>query len=211
MPILGTFGRADVPAGRNPATLRRAPIRASLEARMTVAALAPAGFAVLIALMYYRRFRRLFGRQPVQPARMKYRIAFLLVLGALLLARAVTGLEAGVAVATGLAVGVALAWLGLRLTTFETTPQGRFHTPHGGIGLALSALLLGRLAYRFFVIAPMLQDAHEAGMNPFAAFQRSPLTLAIFALLIGYYVTYCSGVLLRSAADAGSPPRIDAS
>lgn len=178
---------------------------------MTAAALAPAGFAVLIALMYYRRFRRLFGRQPVQPARMKFRIVFLLFVGALLLARAVLGLEAGLAVAAGLGGGVALAWLGLRLTTFEATPQGRFYTPHGGIGLALSVLLLGRLAYRFFVIVPVLQDAHQAGMNPFAAFQRSPLTLAIFALLIGYYVTYYIGILLRSAAPDESPPRIDAS
>jgi hypothetical protein len=48
-------------------------------------------------------------------------------------------------------------------------------------------------------------------MNPFAAFQRSPLTLAIFALLIGYYVTYYSGILLRSTAHAESPKRIDAS
>ena len=178
---------------------------------MTAAALAPAGFAVLVALMYYRRFRRLFGRQPVQPARMKFRIVFLLFVGALLLARAVLELEAGLAVAAGLGGGVALAWLGLRLTTFETTPQGRFYTPHGGIGLALSALLLGRLAYRLFVIAPVLQDAHQAGMNPFAAFQRSPLTLAIFAVLIGYYVTYYVGVLLRSAAHTESSPRIDAS
>jgi cytochrome b561 len=136
---------------------------------------------------------------------------FLLLIGALLLARAAMGLQAGLAVAAGLGSGVALAWLGLRLTTFETTPQGRFYTPHGGIGLALSALLLGRLAYRFFVIAPVLQDAHEAGMNPFAAFQRSPLTLAIFALLIGYYVTYYAGILLRSGAQAEPPPRVDAS
>jgi hypothetical protein len=178
---------------------------------MTAAALAPAGFAVLFAFMYYRRFRRLFGRQPVQPARMKFRIVFLLLVGALLLARAAMGLQVGLAVAAGLGSGVALAWLGLRLTTFETTPQGRFYTPHGGIGLALSALLLGRLAYRFFVIAPVLQDAHEAGMNPFAAFQRSPLTLAIFALLIGYYVTYYAGILLRSGAQAEPPPRVDAS
>lgn len=176
---------------------------------MTPAALAPAGFAVLIALMYYRRFRRLFGRQPVQPARMKFRIVFLLVVGALLLARAALGMQAGLAVATGIGGGVALAWLGLRLTTFETTSQGRFYTPHGGIGLALSALLLGRLAYRFFVIAPALQDAHEAGMNPFAAFQRSPLTLAIFALLIGYYVTYYIGVLVRSGGPAETPPHVD--
>jgi drug/metabolite transporter superfamily protein YnfA len=169
---------------------------------MTPAALAPAGFAVLIALLYYRRFRRLFGRQTVQPKRMKFRIAVLLVIGALLLLRGVFDSRGGLAVAAGLGGGVALAWLGLRLTTFETTPRGKFYTPHGGIGLALSVLLLGRLVYRFFVLAPVVRDAHQTGMDPFAAFQRSPLTLAIVALLIGYYVTYYAGVLLRS----GSPP-----
>lgn len=165
---------------------------------MTPAALAPAGFAVLIALMYYRRLRRLFGRQPVQPMRMKFRIAILLLVGALLLLRGALGPQGGLAAVAGLGGGIALAWLGLRLTTFESTPQGNFYTPHGGIGLALSALLLGRLVYRFFVIAPVVQDAHQAGMDPFAAFQRSPLTLAIFALLIGYYVTYYIAILLRT-------------
>ena len=165
---------------------------------MTPAALAPAGFAVLIALMYYRRLRRLFGRQPVQPMRMKFRIAILLLVGALLLLRGALGPQGGLAVVGGLGGGIALAWLGLRLTTFESTPQGNFYTPHGGIGLALSVLLLGRLVYRFFVIAPVVQDAHQAGMDPFAAFQRSPLTLAIFALLIGYYVTYYIAILLRT-------------
>jgi len=165
---------------------------------MTPAALAPAGFAVLIALMYYRRLRRLFGRQPVQPMRMKFRIAILLLVGALLLLRGALGPQGGLAAVAGLGGGIALAWLGLRLTTFESTPQGNFYTPHGGIGLALSVLLLGRLVYRFFVIAPVVQDAHQAGMDPFAAFQRSPLTLAIFALLIGYYVTYYIAILLRT-------------
>ncbi len=111
--------------------------------------------------------------------------------------------------AAGLAGGVALALPGLKLTRFETTPQGRFYTPHGGIGLALSALLIGRLAYRFVVIWPELQAAHGAGADPFASFQRSPLTLAMFALLIGYYVVYNAGVLIRSANandSAGNAP-----
>ncbi len=45
---------------------------------MTLQALAPAAFAVLaVVAIYYRRMRRLFGRQRVQPARMKFRIVFL--------------------------------------------------------------------------------------------------------------------------------------
>lgn len=172
---------------------------------MTPAALAPAGFAILFVLMMARRFRRLFGRQPVQPTRMKLRIGILLVVGALLLVRGLIAPVTGLATAAGLGAGIALALLGLRLTVFESTPQGRWYTPHGGIGLAISALLVGRLAYRFWQIAPAMQQAHQAGDDPFAAFQRSPLTLAIFALLIGYYVTYFVGVLMHRDGPAPAP------
>jgi drug/metabolite transporter superfamily protein YnfA len=170
-------------------------------------ALAMAGFAALFAFLMYRRFRRLFGRQPVQPARLKFRVVFLLVVGALLMLRGGFSAQSGIAVAAGLGGGIALGLLGLRLTTFETTPQGRFYTPHGGIGVLLSALLLGRLAYRLVVVWPLMHGAHVAGEDPMASFQRSPLTLAIFALLIGYYVTYYIGILLRAGGDAKLPTR----
>lgn len=165
-------------------------------------ALPIAGFAVLFAFLMYRRFRRLFGRQRVQPARLKFRIAVLLDVAAMLLLRGSLGAQGGLAVAAGIGGGIALGLFGLRLTTFETTPQGRFYTPHGGIGLLLSALLLGRLAYRLVVVWPLMHGARMAGANPLASFERSPLTLAIFALLIGYYVTYCIGILLRAGSEA---------
>lgn len=166
---------------------------------MTPQALAPMGLAILVvAVLYFRRMRRLFGRQRVQPARMKFRIVFLLLVGALLALRGMVHTEQAIAaMAAGLAFGVGLALLGLKLTHFEQTPEGRFYTPHSGIGLALSALLIGRLAYRFVVIFPELQAAHGAGADPFSSFQRSPLTLAIFGLLIGYYVAYYAGILMR--------------
>lgn len=170
---------------------------------MTLQSLAPMGFAILVvAALYVRRMRRLFGRQRVQPARMKFRIAFLLVAGALLALRGMVHLDqAAAAMAVGLAGGIALALLGLKLTRFESTSEGSFYTPHSGIGLALSALLIGRLLYRFVVIFPQLQAAHGAGADPFSSFQRSPLTLAMFGLLIGYYVAYYAGVLAHRASE----------
>ena len=165
---------------------------------MIAHALASAAIAVLVVLILYRRFRRLFGRQRVQPTRMKFRIGVLVVVGFMVLLRALAHPQMGGAIALGLAAGVALALAGLKWTRFENTPQGRFYTPHSMIGLALSALLIGRLAYRFVVLRPVLSAAHQAGANPYMAFQRSPLTTAIFALFIGYYVTYYVGVLMRS-------------
>jgi hypothetical protein len=180
---------------------------------MTPTALAPAGFAMLAAYMLYRRFRRLFGRQIVQPARMKVRIAMLVVVAVLLMLRGARDPALALGLTLGFGGGALLAAIGLRLTTFETTPEGRSYTPHGGIGVVLSALLLGRLAYRAFVLAPVVDGAHAAGADPFAAFQRSPLTFALFGLIVAYYVAYYTGILLaesrvpKTAPIAAAPPR----
>jgi hypothetical protein len=155
--------------------------------------------AAFVAFAVYRRVRRNIGRQRVQPMRMRSRIILLGVIGALVLAVSARNGELFGAMTAGIAGGVALAWLGLRHTQFETTPQGSFYTPHTWIGLAVSALLVGRIAYRFVVVFPMAQAASQVGANPFAAYQKSPLTLAIFGIVVGYYIAYYAGVLVRSA------------
>jgi hypothetical protein len=47
-----------------------------------------------------------------------------------------------------------------------------------------------------------MQAAQQANANPFAAYQKSPLTLAIFGIVIGYYIAYYAGVLMSSAKPA---------
>ena len=75
---------------------------------------------------------------------------------------------------------------------------GVFYTPNMYIGLALSALLLGRLVYRFLVVGQAMNTAPQPGANPFATYTQNPLTLALFTLLFGYYMTYFVGVLIRA-------------
>lgn len=105
----------------------------------------------------------------------------------------------------GLFGGVVLAVIGLRLTKFEATPEGRFYTPNGWIGLGVTALFLGRLAARFFTMSEGMIAA-QAGAPPFAGLQRSPLTLALFLLLAGYYVAYFAGVVRKAKRmTAGYP------
>jgi hypothetical protein len=152
----------------------------------------------IIAFAIYRRVRRNIGRQRVQPMRMRTRIVLLGIVGALALAFSARNVELFGAMAAGIAGGVALAWLGLRHTKFETTEQGSFYTPHTYIGLFVSALLLGRIAYRFMIVYPAMQAAHQVDANPFAAYQKSPLTLAIFGIVVGYYIAYYVGVLKES-------------
>ena len=174
-----------------------------------------AAMAALILLALYRRFRRLFGRQPLRPTRIKVRIVLLSLVTLLLVVRSLLSTNLAAAGLAGLAAGAALAYVGLRLTRFDSMPGGIFYTPNGYIGAILSALLLSRIVYRFQVIYPVFQAAQADDANPFAAFQRSPLTFALFGIVIGYYLAYYAGLLLRSAslraqpvqtADAASPP-----
>lgn len=162
----------------------------------------PAIMAVLVALMVLRRVRRNIGRQPVRPALMQFRIVVLALLGALFAFGALRDMSLLGALLAGAAAGIALGWFGLQHTKFERTEQGSFYTPHTWIGVAVSMLLLGRLAYRFLVVYPSMQAAAQADQSPFAAFQKSPLTLAIFGVLIGYYVYYYAGVLRVSRNGA---------
>jgi hypothetical protein len=102
----------------------------------------------------------------------------------------------------GAAVGVLLGILGLRLTRFEVTEAGHFYTPNAHLGIALSLLLVGRIAYRFV----SMQWAGGAAAGPPPDLVSSPLTLLIFATMAGYYVLYAAGILRWKSASrvAGS-------
>lgn len=154
----------------------------------------------------YRRVRRNIGRQQVTPIRMRWRIGILLVVGVLIAIPAFREFDLIGALLAGVVGGLVLAWFGLQGTKFETTPEGHFYTPHTYIGIAVSLLLVGRVLYRFITVYPLAQAASDAGANPFAAYQKSPLTLAIFGVVVGYYVAYYIGVLMKSGS-APLPPK----
>jgi hypothetical protein len=160
----------------------------------TLLNLIPAAFvASLVAWRLYRRVRRHVGPQPLRPRRMKLRIAFLVVISGLILVsisapRSVIGFGAGVV------LGVPLALTGLRLTRFETTPEGRFYVPNTYIGIGLSVLLVARVTYRVTVLSTVTQTSNR---HPLGEMQ-SAITLLIFGLLASYYIAYYVGVLIQS-------------
>ncbi|MFT3754801.1 MAG: hypothetical protein QM769_02445 [Pseudoxanthomonas sp.] len=143
-----------------------------------------------IAVLYYRRLRRHFGRQQWQPGRTIFRIVLvslvtvLLVLAALYLPHVAWG------IAGGGAAGVALGLLSLRHTQAEWIDGRGWYTPNPWIGGVLGVLLLGRLAWRWG------RGAFSSGTQQ-ALQQASPLTLAIAAALIAYSLVNGVGLLLR--------------
>ena len=162
--------------------------------------LVPAGIAVLIGWRMYSRLRRMLVRQRLSTVRPWLTVGFLSLLVGLFLLGSRAHPGSALALVAGVAVGVALGCYGLRLTKFEQTPLGLFYTPNAHLGIALSLLLVLRLAYRaaqLYATGPIREDS--------TAFVRSPLTLLIFGTLAGYYVAYAAGLLRwRHRVGAGS-------
>jgi F0F1-type ATP synthase assembly protein I len=151
----------------------------------------------LLVWAVYRRVRRNFGRQALQVRRLQVRIAILALIGALVLVACARNMELLGALACGAVCGVALGYLGLQHTKFEATPQGSYYTPHTYIGLFVMALFLGRVLFRVLAMHLNTSGLAPPNQNPFDGYQKSPLTMAIFGLLIGYYAFFNIGVLRK--------------
>lgn len=146
----------------------------------------------LIGWRLYSRIRRTIGRQRLSPTRPWITVVlFPLVVAMLALAVRTQPAAAG-ALAAGAALGIGLGVLGLRLTRFESTPEGLFYTPSAHLGIALSALLVARIAWRFMVNGFPVPGS---GPPPPPAASLGPLTLLLLGTLAGYYTTYAVGLL----------------
>jgi hypothetical protein len=156
----------------------------------------------IVVWAVYRRMRRSFGRQRVQEKRMWLRIGMLTLVTALIVATLARNVDVLGALAAGIVCGAALAYVGLKYTKFEITPQGRFYTPHAYIGLVVTALFLGRLLYRFLGVYNGATPPAAAQQSLAATYQHSPFLLAVFGVLVGYYVLYYLGVLQRTKPAA---------
>jgi uncharacterized YccA/Bax inhibitor family protein len=157
------------------------------------------GAVVLWAL--YRRVRRSFGRQAVNPVRMRLRIGVLALVSGLLLVASVRQFELMASLVGGAACGAVFGYLGLRHTKFETSQQGRYYTPHTYLGLLLTAVFVGRIVFRVLQGLAATPAPLAPGSLPMAS--MSPATLATLGLLLGYYLCYYTGVLRASAVPSG--------
>lgn len=147
----------------------------------------------LIAWRLHRRIRRIIGRQRLSSVRPWVTV----VLGPLVIAMlAFASLRAPQPIwmylAGGAAVGIGLGLLGLRLTRFEVTPAGRFYTPSAHLGIALSVLVVCRIVWRF-ATGGVPGSAGASSAPPGASL--TPLTLLLFGMVIGYYMTYALGLI----------------
>jgi NhaP-type Na+/H+ or K+/H+ antiporter len=158
----------------------------------------PYAIAGLAVFLIYRRFRRSFGRQPLRPVRMWIRIVLLVLLSCSLLPSALKSGQFLFAELAGAVAGMALGFWGARHTRYATY-EGRLHyVPHTYTGVAVSLLFIGRLVYRvaeWYGQNGMLQGAADVAPPPM---MRSPLTVGLIFVVVGYYVCYYAMVLWKS-------------
>ena len=164
-------------------------------ALMTIAIIA------LIAWRMQSRVRRIIGRQRLSRVRPWVTIVIFPLVIAMLTYAALRQQHLGMYLAAGIVVGIGLGVLGLRLTRFEVTPEGLFYTPSAHLGVALSALLVARIAWRFAVGG---FSGPDAGSAPPGA-GLTPLTLLLVGTLAGYYTSYAIGLIRWSLRSRGLP------
>lgn len=163
----------------------------------------------LLAWRVYSRFRRMIGRQRLSRVRPWITLTIFPALVALLAYAAQSHVERLGWLVGGLMIGALLAVYGLRLTRFEPTPQGLFYTPNVHLGIVLSLLFVGRIVYRLLEVYAIDTTAPPST----ADFVRSPVTLALFGLLSGYYMAYAAGLVrwrnrvLRAKRERESLPK----
>ena len=160
---------------------------------MTAAQVLPTLVVPLIVWRVYARVRRTIGRQHFRAGRSWTSV---ITFGALAVLVGLSALRSPAALG-GLGIGVALAvplgLVALRLTRFEIGANEKFYVPNSVIGIGVTVLFVGRLTYRMATVASATHGAF--GVPPTMA--QSPLTLALFGLTAGYYVTYSAGLLLH--------------
>ncbi len=164
-------------------------------------ALIPAAFVVFIM---YRRVRRNFGRQKLNRGYMIFRMVVLCVIGALMLIPTFFIKELAWVTIAGAGIGVGLGIWAAKHTRFLREDGVLYYLPHTYTGMVVTALFVGRIAYKVFVNAqPYAGVTTDWNTGPgdlsfLDAFVHNPWTRLAYFILLGYYVYYYWYVLHES-------------
>jgi hypothetical protein len=147
----------------------------------------------------YSRIKRLTSRQRSKVWRHRTTLVFFPLLILLLAALSWKTSGAGlIGLMAGLPMGTGLGRFAIDRTKFEQDGADYYFTPHAPVGMLVALLFIGRMGYRAYEYYALGSLAHHE-------FVTSPLTLFIFGILAGYYMTFAAGLLAwrkRTAAAA---------
>ena len=99
----------------------------------------------------------------------------------------------------GFITGVLLGLLGLRLTRWEPTPRALYYTPSRALVLLITLAVSARLLYGLWRIWHAWRTTGTD--SSWLASAGIPGSMAVGALVLGYYFTYFAGVRWRLLAN----------
>lgn len=105
--------------------------------------------------------------------------------------------------AAGITAGCMLGVLGLWLSRWEATSRSLYYTPNTWLVLALTLLVASRVVYGFWRASHAWYTT-PAGTSWLAA-SGATGSLAVGALVIGYYLAFWFGIRRRARGHRGSP------
>jgi hypothetical protein len=156
--------------------------------------------APLVVWRMYSRIKRLTTRQVSKVWRHRATLVFFPLLTLVLaIVGIMTNPIAIVGLSTGLVCGVVLGYIAIGKTGFEQDGDTFYFVPHARIGAVVALLFIGRMAWRGY-------EFYTGGESQ--NMTASPLTLCIFGVLAGYYISYAYGLLIwrkRTALTHSTP------
>ncbi len=160
---------------------------------------------LLLAFVLYRRGKRLIGHQRFNERRTLVRTVIMGVLILLVLASYLhlpdPVLQYGSA-AAGFVLGVVVALLALHYTQMGRDKKGVWYVPNLYLGIGLIALLVARFVYEYMVVFPQIRHQVQMAVEQKGAVPMSiasqPILHAVLFLVLGYYLLYYAGIILRS-------------
>jgi hypothetical protein len=103
----------------------------------------------------------------------------------------------------GLIAGVLLGLLGLKVTRWESTTRALYYTPNRWLVLLITIAVTTRLLFGLWRIWHAWRTTgHDVSWLASAGI---PGSMAVGALVLGYYLTYFFGVRWRLASSRSSP------
>lgn len=166
----------------------------------------------LLAFALYRRGRRLIGHQRFAERRILFRIAVIAAIAiAVLFSYAHHSNPAAEyeGAAAGFVIGAIIALFALRFTQMGRDERGLWYVPNLYLGIGLIALLIARFAYEYVVLFPQMRRQAEAAAAAKGTaqhvFASQPIFHGLLYLVLGYYLVYYAGLLLRAKRLQAEP------
>ena len=164
-----------------------------------------------VPVLFFLRFRLGSVRRRARPWVAKVNVVVLTISAGLLLTSAsIVNLWVPNAlkfVLGGMVVGSLLSIFGLGFTQWERTPQGLFYRPNRWFALLIPLALTLRLIYWLWRL--WHGWSASADTKSWLAASGTAGSLAIAAVVAGYYFGYAIGVWKRSARPRSLPEKLD--